>query len=128
MLQGVCGDGRTGRGTGLGSGRKGRIPLLALPTLAVNVVNRYQILGQVPKPFNSVLASQPKVNDPLDICGPEPQPIRVSSNYRNYPKSMTKLHPVNLFCVEPHMTDKIDPVKLAMQFFPWMALHPSRPI
>ena len=55
------GGGRTGS-----IERRGIIPLPA-PTLAADIVNRYQILGQVPKLFNTVLVSQPKLNDPLDI-------------------------------------------------------------
>lgn len=43
-----------------------------LPASATKTVNRYHILGQIPRLFNSVLASQPKVNGPFDIYGLEP--------------------------------------------------------
>lgn len=99
MYQGEPGRGCTshdnGRGTTGGRGRipfpagttggTRRIPFPTLPAPPVDVVNRYQILGPIPKPFNSILAIQPKVNDLFDICSPEPQP----KNYRNYSKLMT---------------------------------------
>lgn len=80
------------RGGGRTRGRGRGTPLPALATRAqeaVNVVNRYHVLGQLPRPFNLVLASQSKVYDPIIIYGPKPQPILVSLNYESYRRSRT---------------------------------------
>ena len=69
--------------------RKYHFPALLAPTPATEVVNIYQIFGQIPRTFNTVLAIQPKLNDLLDIYGPNPQPIKVSTNYPSQPKSRT---------------------------------------
>ncbi|KAM7461224.1 hypothetical protein LguiA_029345 [Lonicera macranthoides] len=88
----------------------------AVPVPAVDVVNQFQVLGQIPRPFNLVLADKPKSNDPFDICCPEPQPIKTS-----YHKSFSEYVPKykeNIFLVEPHMVEREDPVSLAIQYFP----------
>ena len=72
------GRGRTGgRGNGRGRGstsnrEKGIVPFPAAPAAPVNVVNRFQSLGQIPTPktYNSALASQSRVTDPFDPHGP----------------------------------------------------------
>ena len=116
------------------------IPFPAAPAAPVNVVNRFQSLGPIPtqKPYSLALDSKPKQTNPLDpydpinvvglinlggtsidICLPEPRPIH--TNYpiqKSYTEYVPKPDPDNLFFIEPHMTNKKDPVKLAAQFFP----------
>ncbi|KAL1802911.1 hypothetical protein ACET3Z_031558 [Daucus carota] len=41
------------------------VPHPITPIQPVNLVNRYQVLGQIPKPYNTVLASKPPVIDPF---------------------------------------------------------------
>lgn len=41
------------------------VPHPITPIQPVNLVNRYQVLGQIPKPYNTVLASKPPVVDPF---------------------------------------------------------------
>ena len=128
------GRGRTGRGNGRGESsnpERALTPFPAIPATPVNVVNQFQCLGTIPTsmPYSSALASQPKPFDPLD------GPIKLSKPFdicpqalailiRNFPiqKSTTDYVPTpdpdNLFFVEPNMTNKKDPVKLAEQFFP----------
>ena len=129
------GRGRTGRGNGRGetsNPERALTPFPAAPAAPVNVVNQFQSLGTIPipKPYSSALASQPKPFDPLDgpikpsqpfdICPGAPFPIPI----RNFPiqKSTTYYvptpDPISLFSIEPNMTHKKDPVKLAEQFFP----------
>ena len=96
------------------------VPHPVTPVQPVDLVNRYQILGQIPKPYNTVLASKPPVIDPFattskpiinkpfvpfDICG---KPV---SEY-------TETSEETLFYIEPFMKPSNNPIKLAAQFFP----------
>ena len=97
------------------------VPHPITPIQPVNLVNRYQVLGQIPKPYNTVLASKPPVIDPFantsklikpidrfvpfDICG------KAVSEY-------TQCHEENLFLIEHFMKPSNNPSKLAAQFFP----------
>lgn len=125
-------DSDSGRGGGSSQGRasydsklKGAIvPHPIAPVQPVNLVNKYTVLGQIPKPYSTVLASKPPVIDPFatsskpvipsvprkqvipfDICG---KPV---SEY-------TQSHVDNLFFIEHFMKPSNNPVKLAAQYFP----------
>ena len=51
------------------------VPHPVNPVQAMDIVNRYQVLGQVPRPFNLVLASKPPAFDPF---GPSNAASKVS--------------------------------------------------
>lgn len=97
--------------------RSAIIPHPVNPVSAVDVVSRFQVLGQIPRPFNTVLASNPPSFDPF-------RSSEVSKTVHKYP-SFTQSNSdyivnfeVNLFFVEAFMNPKKDPVKLASLFFP----------
>ena len=76
--------------------------------------NKFQVLGTVPKPYASVLASQPQ---PFDVYANPPK--ATSSNVSQTPVSDYQVHyDQNLFHIELSMKNIKDPVKLAAQYFP----------
>lgn len=96
------------------------VPHPVIPVQPIDVVNRYQVLGQIPKPYNTVLASKPPVIDPFlntnkqvinkpiipfDICG------KAVTEY-------VERNEFNLFFIEPFMKPSNNPIKLAAQYFP----------
>lgn len=89
------------------------VPFPVNPSSTAPLVSKFQVLGTIPKPYNSVLASQPKPVDPfgcVQTVNPRPN---TSQNSPYIPISQQ-----NLFHIEPHMKFKEDPVRLAAQFFP----------
>lgn len=78
------------------------------------VTNQFTVLGQIPKPFNQALASQPADNNPFEIQNIQ-KPIKpnYTKSSPHIPKCLT-----NLFYVEPSMSDIDDPLMLALQYFP----------
>ena len=95
------------------------VPHPVNPVQAMDIVNRYQVLDQVPRPFNSVLASKPPAFDPF---GPSNAASKISQKPIFSQNSSTSDYivnfEVNLFFVEHFMEPKNNPVKLAAQFFP----------
>ena len=87
----------------------------------IDIVNRYQVLGQIPKPYNSVLASKPPVIYPFANTSK----TLVTTNKPSIPFDLfdktsdyVQRFEYNLFYIESFMKPSNDPVKLAAQYFP----------
>ena len=123
-----------GRGKGTGTSPQERasydsklkgimVPHPVISAQPVNQVNRFQVLGQIPKPYNTVVTSKPPTFDPFantskpitntkpivpfDICG-KPENVTEYVQRTEY----------NLFFIEHFMKPINNPVKLAAQYFP----------
>lgn len=89
-----------------------------IPVQPVNLVNRYQILGQIPRPYNTVLASKPPVIDPFANTSKPIVPFVPSNIYEKPVSEYTQSQEQNLFFIEHFMKPSNNPIKLAAQFFP----------
>ena len=103
------------------------VPHPVSPVHPVDLVNRYQILGQIPRPFNRVLASKPPSFDPF---GPLDN-SKFTQKFPSFSQSSSEYtfnSEVNLVLVESFMNPKNDPVKLAAHYFPtWWHFIPFAP-
>ena len=84
----------------------------------VDQVNRYHTLGQVPKSYNTVLASKPPVIDPFATTSKPIVPFVPYDSYGKSTSEYTQSHEKNLFFIESFMKPNNNPVKLAAQFYP----------
>ncbi|GFZ19188.1 hypothetical protein Acr_27g0009270 [Actinidia rufa] len=114
----------------MSSSKKSPSKLLAPPcpsTPALELVNRYQILGTIPKPtYTSVLASSQ--SQMTSFANPL-QPYPSQSPRSDY---ILKPHFTNLFFIEPVHKNIKDPCALANFFFPqgwhFIPMHPDKSI